>query len=98
MLLSWNDKAYFLYNIFAGTQPITHFMGHTIADINIAKGLRLMEIARLSESRRKTFVSGVVAVLKKHPLPSKIETVLLFDPIEILGRLLPNRKYDLPTI
>jgi hypothetical protein len=98
MLLSWNVKAYLLYNIFAGTQPITHSMGHTIADINIAKGSMLNQIARTSKSRREAFISGVVAALKTHPPDSNIETVSLFNPTIILGRLLPQREYGLPTI
>jgi hypothetical protein len=98
MLLSWNVKAYLFYNIFAGTQPITYFIGYTIADINIAKGSMLNQIACILKLRREAFVSGVVAALKKHLPLSNIETVLLFNPTIILGRLLPQRKYDLLTI
>ena len=98
MLLSWNDEAYLLYNVFAGTQPIAHSIGYTIADINVAKGLMLSSVARRSEARRKVFVSGVVAALKELPLPSRTEGVSLFNPIIILGRSLRNRRYDFPTI
>ena len=97
MLQSWNE-AYLLYNIFAGMQPITHSIGHTITDINVAKGMILSSIARLSQARRKAFVSGVVAALKELSLPNRIEGVSLFNPTIILGRWLRNRRYDFPTI
>jgi hypothetical protein len=73
-------------------------MSYITADIDVAKGSMLSRVARLSETRRKAFISGVVAVLKEHPLPSNIETVSLFNPITTLRRLLPQRKYDLLII
>ncbi|KAH6712149.1 hypothetical protein BKA61DRAFT_609740 [Leptodontidium sp. MPI-SDFR-AT-0119] len=78
MLLSWNVKAYLLYNIFA------------------AKGSRLNLIARQSKLRRKAFIFGVVTALKEVSPPSNVES--LFNPTIILGRMLPQRRYDLPII
>jgi hypothetical protein len=72
-------------------------MGHPITDISIAKGLFLSKVARLSATRRKTFASGVVDELKKLPLPSRIEGMILFNPTRVLGVLL-NRRYGFPTI
>ncbi|KAH6699900.1 hypothetical protein BKA61DRAFT_621254, partial [Leptodontidium sp. MPI-SDFR-AT-0119] len=62
---------------------------HIIADINIAKGSMLNQIARIIKPRREAFISGVVAALKEHPAPRNVETVSLFNPTIILGRLLP---------
>ena len=98
MIQSWNDKAYLLYNVFAGTQPIAHSVGYTIADINVAKGMLLSHVARQSEQRQKAFVSGVVTVLQKLQRPSRTEGVSVFNPIIILRRWLRNIRYEFPTI
>jgi len=98
MLLSWKDLAYLLYHVFAGIQLIKHSLGCLVANINVAKGLLLSNIARLSVVRRKTFVSGVINELKKLPPPSRIEGAILFNPTISLSVLLPSRRYDFPTI
>jgi hypothetical protein len=58
----------------------------------------LSSVARLSDARRKTFVSGVVNELKKLAISRRIEGISLFNPITILSGLLPRKRYDLPTI
>jgi hypothetical protein len=98
MLLSWNGEAYLLYHAFAGTQPIKHFHSYLIADVDVAKGHILSEVARLSEGMRNTFISGVVAELRKLKPPKRIEGVSPFDPPRILCSLLRGRRYAFPAV
>jgi hypothetical protein len=70
---------------------------HLIADINVAKGSMLSSVARISDARRKEFVSGIVDELKNLPIPNKIDGMSFFNPTTILGGLLPSKRYDFPT-
>jgi hypothetical protein len=71
---------------------------YLITNINIAKGSMLSSVARISDIRRKEFVLGIVNKLKEFLIPNKINKMLFFNLITILGGLLLSKRYDFPTI
>jgi hypothetical protein len=94
MLPTWKDEAYIIYHVFAGMQALTDSMaGSKLLIIIVAKGHFLSRAARLSEARRKTFATSVVAALQLLPAPRGIEGVSFFNPVKILSMRL-GKRYD----
>jgi hypothetical protein len=61
--------------------------------IIIAKGHFLSRAARLSEARRKTFTTNIIAALQLLPAPRGIKGVSFFNPVKILSIRL-GKRYD----
>jgi hypothetical protein len=67
--------------------------GSKLLIIIIAKRYFLSRAARLSQARRKTFVTSVIAALQLLPAPRGVKGVSFFNPVKILSIRL-GKRYD----